>query len=65
MTTKDQNATVKLQEIYLPWIAIAKQEDMEPWTITLPSGDLYRLSCPCKCAVEIEEAGFPIVANFI
>jgi hypothetical protein len=51
----------KIYDIYDPWIAASV--DREPWIVTLTSGKRVTLAIPLGAAVEIEEAGYAIVAG--
>lgn len=50
----------KAYGIYTPWIASSMER--ENWKVVLTSGTTVTLIIPLKAAVELEEAGFNIIA---
>jgi hypothetical protein len=57
----DERTFARVEAIATPWKANFPGRDR--WVVTLPSGRLVVICCPLGAAVEIEEAGYQIVAD--
>jgi hypothetical protein len=50
-------------DIYDPWLATTV--DREAWVLTLKTGKQVQLVLPLDAAVELETAGFAILAGYV
>lgn len=60
-TRKAYHQLTKINRMVYPWLRLSTERLL--WTVTLDGGTEVIIACPLEAAVEIEEAGYRIIAQ--